>query len=296
MTQANKLRSPVKYFGGKGGALKKEILVRFPDKSEYDTYIEPFGGGASILFGKEPFGSEIYNDLEQNVYCFFKVLQDKVMFQEFKSLCDLSLYSKQLKQEYTGDLKKNDLSMVERAYKFFYVNRTSVNGIGGFAVTVNYIRRNMSKSTSDFLSAIDRLPEVHQRLSSVIIENMDGIKLIEKYDRKRVLIYADPPYHQDTRTTARYKVDMNNETQIKLIDVMLEMKNAMILLSAYNCPEYDRLKKAGWNKMEIEVKTIDGNRKPKMKTEILWSNFSKNAKKSDKDENKQECHFNLDEA
>src|SRR5210317_1231914 len=98
------MNSPIKYFGGKGGVLKKEILSYFPHKSEYDTYIEPFGGGASVLFAKEPFGSEIYNDLEENVHCLFKVLQDEDLFKEFKKLCDLSVYSRQIRKEFKEEL------------------------------------------------------------------------------------------------------------------------------------------------------------------------------------------------
>jgi DNA adenine methylase len=62
--------SPIKYFGGKGG-MYNDILPYFPNHEDYQTYIEPFGGGASLLFRKEPSSVEIYNDLEQNVYSFF---------------------------------------------------------------------------------------------------------------------------------------------------------------------------------------------------------------------------------
>ena len=80
----------------------------------------------------------------------------------------------------------------------------------------------MSKSTSDFLSAIDRLPELHQRLSKVLVLNTDGIKLIQKYKEfPNCLIYADPPYHHSTRTGARYKEDMDNNQQELFIESVL---------------------------------------------------------------------------
>jgi len=267
------MNSPIKYFGGKGCGLGKTIYLQFPETSQFDTYIEPFGGGASLLFIKEPNGCEIYNDLEENVYSLFKVLSDEDMFYEFKNMCDITFYSKKIRSDFIKDLKNSDLSMVERAYKFFMVNRMSINGIGGFSVTTNYIRRKMSKSVSDFLSSIDGLDKVHDRLSRVIIENVDGIELIKKYDRKNVFIYADPPYHHDTRTNARYKVDMDNDKQKELIDALLSVKNAMVLLSGYNCDENERLVKKGWVRTEIEVNTVGGDRKPKTKTEHLWKNY-----------------------
>ena len=47
------MKSLIKYFGGKGG-IYNELFQFFPSQDTYDTYIEPFGGAASILFQKEP--------------------------------------------------------------------------------------------------------------------------------------------------------------------------------------------------------------------------------------------------
>lgn len=265
----------IRYFGGKGNGLREIIYKYFPSKAEYDIYIEAFGGGGNLLLLKEPFGVEIYNDLEQNVYSLFKVLSDKKLFKRFKELCDLSLYSADLRDEYRQDLKRDDLDMLNRAYKYFYVNRTSVNGIGGISIAT-CIRRNMSKSVSDMLSTVDALPTIHDRLSRVIVENTDGIELIKKYDRPKVFAYLDPPYHHDTRGSSRYKVDLSDEQQTKLIDILLNLKHAKILLSGYNCKEYERLTNNGWGKIEFKVKTQDGNRNPKTKTEVLWKNFQNN--------------------
>jgi len=176
------IRSCIRYFGGKGG-MYKEIIAHFPDKDTYDTYLEPFGGGASILFQKEITPIEIYNDLEENVYSLFKVLSDSKKFKEFQKRCDTVYYSKQIRDEFKADLLKDDLSMVDRAFRFFYVNRSSINSIGGFSAIL-VVRRGMSKCVSDMLSAIEGLPAVHQRLSRVIIENRDGVHLINKYTHK----------------------------------------------------------------------------------------------------------------
>lgn len=269
------MNAPIKYFGGKGGGFGLKIIEYFPDQDQFDNYIEPFAGAANVLLSKEPSGVEIYNDLDRNVYSLFKVIASKELFPEFKRLCDLeAVYSRDLREEYKQALKKADLTMTERAYKFFYVNRTSVNGVGGFSVAT-CIRRNMSKSVSDLLSSIDSLMEIHDRLSHVIVENSDGIELIQKWDRPKTFIYADPPYHHDTRTEARYAVDMNNEQQKAFIDAVLGLKQAKILISGYNCPEYARLEKVGLEKIEIKVKTQDGNRKPKSKIEVLWRNYGK---------------------
>jgi len=59
----------------------------------------------------------------------------------------------------------------------------------------------MSKSVSDYLSMIDYLPQIHNRLSSVIVENRDIFELIPKYDSKETFFYLDPPYVHETRSS-----------------------------------------------------------------------------------------------
>ena len=216
------ISAPIKYFGGKGTMFNR-IIEHFPDKSEYDSYLEPFAGSFSIGLRKPITEIEIYNDLEKNVYSLYKVLSDKNLFEKFKFLADLHPYSEDFRSDFKEKLKENDLSMVDRAFYFFYVNRTSHSGIGGFSIN-NVIRRNMSKAVSDYLSAVDRLEELHQRLSKVIVVNKNGIDLIKKYNRENVLIYCDPPYHHSTRTSARYKQDMNNEIQIEFLESVVNNK------------------------------------------------------------------------
>lgn len=265
------IKPPIRYFGGKSNMIYK-ILTFFPNPESYDTYLEVFGGSYSLGLSIDHIPPiQIYNDLEKNVYSLYKVLSDPDMYREFKEKCDLVLYSEDLRSEFKENLKCDDLSLVERAFYFFYVNRTSHNGIGGFSRNT-CIRRGMCKSISDFLSSIDRLDELHNRLSRVIVTNTDGIKLIEKYNTPNVFLYCDPPYEQSTRASTRYKVDMDREGHIKFLDAVINSK-AKILISGYDCQLYDRLSENGFKKVNFEVKTIDGNFKPKTKTEYLYYNY-----------------------
>ena len=267
----NKLRAPVKFFGGKGNMFN-EIMEYFPKSNEYNTYIEPFSGSFSLGLKIDPIPPiQMYNDLDKNVYSLYKVLSDPDMYRVFKERCDLALYSEDLRSEFKESLKRNDLPIVERAFCFFYVNRTSHNGVGGFSRNT-YIRRGMSKSISDFLSSIDRLDALHDRLSRVIVTNTDGIDLIRKYNTSNVFVYADPPYEQSMRTSTRYKVDMDRNGHIDFLNAVIESK-AKILISGYDCELYDKLGDNGFKKVSFEVKTIDGNFKPKTKREYLYYNY-----------------------
>ena len=262
------MNAPIRYFGSKGGFYNK-IIEHFPTKS-YKTYIEPFAGTFIVGLKKPIANVEIYNDLEKNVYSLYKVISTPELFKEFKEKCDLVFYSDDIRKEYKEELKK-ELSIVDRAFYFFYVNRTSHNGIGGFSMNT-HVRRTMSKAVSDFLSSIDRLPELHDRLSKVIISNTDGVDLINKYNNPDTLIYCDPPYHQSTRTEARYKEDMNDKKQEEFIESVINSKS-MILISGYECELYEKLTKNGFTKHQFEVKTMDGNFNKKTKVETLWKNY-----------------------
>ena len=61
----HKIRSPFPWFGGKASPkIKQLILDNLPP---HTRYIEPFGGGGSILIAKEPAEVEVYNDVDRRV-------------------------------------------------------------------------------------------------------------------------------------------------------------------------------------------------------------------------------------
>lgn len=263
-----KQNSPIKYFGGKGTMFNK-IFKYFPE--EYTTYVEPFAGSFSLGL-KQSCPIEIYNDLDQNVYTLYKVLADPDLFKEFKTMADLYPYSEDFRKDFKDKLKNSEnLSDVNRAFYFFYTNRTSHNGIGGFSIT-HVVRRNMSKSTSDYLSAVDRLEELHQRLSKVIILNRDAISLIKKYNNDTTLLYCDPPYHHDVRTITRYNTDMSNDEQIVFLETINKCESK-VLISGYKNDIYDEYLK-DWEEINFDVKTVSGTFKKKTKVETLWRNYN----------------------
>ena len=75
----DKMRSPLVYFGGKSRLAPKLIKLFCKHK----CYVEPFGGAASVLFAKKPSEIEIYNDIDDNVVNFFRVLRDDTLFPVF---------------------------------------------------------------------------------------------------------------------------------------------------------------------------------------------------------------------
>ena len=159
-----------------------------------------------------------------------------------------------------------DLSIIDRAYKFLYVNRTSFNGTGGFSVS-NYVKRNMSKSTSDYLSMIDGLRDVHERLSAVVIEHKDIMDILNKYDAENVFLYLDPPYvHSTRKSTARYNQEMTDEQHEAMLEKVISMKSK-IMISGYDCELYDKYLQ-NWEKIKFESPNVFSE-----STEVIWMNY-----------------------
>ena len=71
-----RMRSPISWFGGKM-RLAKRIVPLLPP---HTTYVEPFGGGAAVLFAKPPSPVEVYNDLDGGLVNFFRVLRNRSQF------------------------------------------------------------------------------------------------------------------------------------------------------------------------------------------------------------------------
>ena len=261
---SKKMRNPITYFGGKG-TMFKEIISEFPEKETYDTYIEPFGGSYSVGLNMPYIPPvEIYNDLDKNLYSLYKVLQDEELFKEFKFKCELIPYDDNFRHECRELLSQSkEMTLLDRAFTFFYANRTSFNGIGGFKLN-SVIRRGTSKSISDFLSCVEGLSDFHLRFKNVVVCNTDGISLMGRFSKENVFMYLDPPYVQSTRTSnTKYKVEMDDDKQDEFLDACVKNK-AKLLISGYDNEKYEILLDNGFTKKNF----VTNNR-----IETLWKNF-----------------------
>ena len=69
-----KMNSLISWVGGKK-SIRDLIYARFPQS--YGRYIEVFGGGGWVLFGKKPDKFEVYNDFNNNLSNMFAVVRDQ---------------------------------------------------------------------------------------------------------------------------------------------------------------------------------------------------------------------------
>lgn len=254
------MNTPIKYFGGKGNQIKK-ILSHLPNRNEYNSYLEPYGGSGVILINKPKCDIEIWNDLDNELWSLYMVLKDKRLFEKFRFLAEITPYSEIIREQC---IKQEPTDIVELAFKFWYVNRTSYNGHGGFNQSTTVVRRNMTKAVSDYLSSVSNLQPFYERWRTVFVYNRDALELIKKYDKKGFLFYLDPPYVKSTRkSNAEYNVDQNDSHHENLIDLLLSIKNAKVCLSGY---DNDIYKELGWRVESYKSPNSDS-------IENLWMNY-----------------------
>lgn len=113
----------------------------------------------------------------------------------------------------------------------------------------------------------DPIEEVANCLKTVQIEHQDAIKLLERYNRKTVLAYVDPPYLLETRSKRMYACEFTNEDHERLLNTLNKFKG-YVILSGYQSDFYDQ-KLTDWHKLEFNSVTEAGGRK----LEVLWCNF-----------------------
>jgi DNA adenine methylase len=143
---------------------------------------------------KPPSPVEVYNDINGDLVNLFRVIRDPEKFKEFHRQVSLIPYSREEFNYYKNLNPQND---VERAVKTFIVFRQSVGGMGnGWGYTLKESLRNMASDVSKYLSIIDELPVIHERLFRVQIENDDFRKIIPRYDYEDAFSTAILPIYQ----------------------------------------------------------------------------------------------------
>ncbi len=265
------LRSPLSYVGGKFRLLKHLLPLINPLPPGETEYVEPFGGGASVLIAKSPHPSEIYNDLNGDLFNFFKTLRDREP--ELSRRLKLTPYSR---REFAAALQSKATDPVEQAADFY----TKLNQAFGADISVGKGERNdrnwtvdkgsyrgMNRRVSAWLSKADRLHDVAFRLRTVAFENEDAIKLIKKRDSPSCKMFVDPPYKGQEYI---YPVSFSQHAELAQA---LNAAMSKIVLTHYDCETVRELYPEGkWRYRMIEGKaTVCGARDASRRELILWN-------------------------
>ena len=240
------------------------IYTMFPAK--FDRYIEVFGGGGWVLFGKPPDQRcmEVYNDYNSNLanlfYCVknrtgsllrelgflpinsrdeFTVIRNFLDKQEFDTrflneeleLAEISLPPPEY-EEIKAILQENaEVTDVKRAAAFFKLIRYSYgSGCTSYGCQPFDVRKCFAA-----------IWQASRRLADTVVENKDFEALIRQYDRDNAFFYCDPPYYE---TEGHYAVVFRKEDHARLRDALAVSKGKWMV--SYNDCEFIRELYAGY--------------------------------------------------
>lgn len=283
-----KLTSPLKWHGGKHD-LSSWIVSLMPprclnpnkpdeDDPGYLHYVEPYAGGLSVLLANDPDGiSEVVNDLNGHLVAFWRALQCPDLFEKLRRRLEVTPFSSVEYEKAVDTLADEDIqSDLDRAWAFFVCCRQSLAGrMDGFTgITKTRTRRGINNEVSAWLSCIDGLPAVHERLKRVLIVGPSpALDVIRKHDGPRTLFYIDSPYLHETRvTTTEYgEYEMTEENHRNLLHVLGGIKGRF-LLSGYESALYNSFaRRNSWTRHEKQINNhASGAKKKRIMTEVVW--------------------------
>jgi len=276
MTEIKQLDQPctrpvLRWHGGKW-RIARWIIAHFP---AHVTYVEPYGGAASVLLQKKPAGAEVWNDLDQTLVGLFRVLRDPVAAAELVRQLRLTPSARdEFYQAYelSDDPIERARRTIVRSFQGFGSDGT--NGVyrTGFRANVSSTLKLPAKEWASFPEGLEL---IINRMREVVIENIDAIALMKRVDASGTLHYVDPPYLPQTRSAgsrrrgAGYHVyvhDMETEDHDVLLAALQQLRG-MVVLSGYPSEIYDDTL-AGWKRFNRNA-WADGARP---RTECIWLN------------------------
>jgi DNA adenine methylase len=231
----------IKWAGGKAQLLD-QLQKRLP--GTFKRYWEPFLGGGAFFFSLAP-NSAVLSDINEELVLTYIAVRDNV--EELISELRQHRYEEQYFYSVRDWDKRpdfKDMSAVERAGRFIFLNKTGFNGLyrvnskGQFNVPFGRYSNPTIVDTDNLRRCSECLRNVDIRLSSYLA--------IENEVQEGDLVYFDPPYVPLSTTssfTSYTKDGFRFDDQIALRDLIqrLANKGAFILLSNSASPFVEAL-------------------------------------------------------
>ena len=187
------MNPPISYYGGKQ-RMAHNIIPLLP---KHTVYVEPFCGGATILF-KKPWPAmtnthhyrEVINDHDERLTNFFRVLRG-----DGEALCAKlqgTLYSRPEYNEAKRFLAgPKSYSNLDWAWAYYVKSQTSFSNVLDGGWRTGTFGRNLAVT---WMNKVARLPDYVARMAGVHIECLPALDVIKKWDSPQTLFYCDPPY------------------------------------------------------------------------------------------------------
>lgn len=275
-----KPRPFVKWVGG-----KRQLLKQFRELGLYppeafnpitNTYYEPFVGGGAVFFDLLPKNAEL-SDMNNELIIAYNVIKDNV--DELIESLQKHIYDKEYYLKVRAQ-KVEDLSDIEIASRFIFLNRTGFNGL--YRVNKNgQFNVPFGRYSNPVICDEENLRRVSGALQNVIITRQD-YKNVLKTAKKGDFIYFDPPYYPVSRTASftAYTAEgflEKEQTELRDTFVKLHKKGCFVMLSNSDTPFINELY-SGLNGITINKisagRTINSKSSGRGKiTEVLITNY-----------------------
>lgn len=261
------MRAPFRYPGSKW-SIAEWIIEHFPQGYEKMIYLEPFVGSGAVFFNKNPGAVETVNDLDSDIVNLFNVLRNHP--EELKRVLSLTPYSR---EEYDKSFEPCD-EPIEKARRYMVKTTQAIGAkLNGKCGWRNHKQMKIGGTACKWAGITETIDIAADRLRGsttnlVQIEHMDALRLIERYNTPDALIYLDPPYVRSSRKSgALYKHEMNDQQQVRMLEIITQSK-AKIILSGYRNELYDK-----WLSDWETDATMSQTTSTAMAEEVIWMNY-----------------------
>lgn len=258
-------RPVVRWYGGKW-KLAPWIIAHFPP---HRVYVEPFGGGGSVLLRKPRTYAEIYNDLDGEIVNLFRVLRDEVLAARLIEQLKLTPFAREemvLARALCDEPVERARRLVALCCMGFGSN-AHTRVATGFRSCSN---RSGTTPAHDWANYPEALLATVERMRGVVIEHRDAKAVMSSADEPHTLHYVDPPYVHATRGRSDrqrgYMHELSDADHAALLAFLNTLKG-MVVLSGYPTELYDSAL-GDWQRIERKA-FADGAR---ARTEVLWLN------------------------
>jgi len=254
------VKPPMPYSGGKQRQAA-QIAAMFPT---HDHYVEPFGGGLSVLLAKHPSKIETVNDLSGDLMTFWRVLRDRPA--DLERVCALTPHSRAEYLSARDLVEVDELERARRVWVQLTQGRGSRLGVTtGWRFVHGMNRMALARYLDGYLA---RMAPAASRLRGVSLECRPALDVIHAYERPGALLYVDPPYLGETRHGSQYEHEMTSEDEHAELLSALTASPAHVVLSGYASDLYaDCLD--GWHQRSFAANAMTGE----SRTEIVWMNY-----------------------
>ena len=168
----------------------KELLELIPP---HCTYIEPFVGGGSVYWVKQPAKKSVINDLDKNLikgYKFLKSFSKNVSPDKFPIMNTTQSIQKLV--------DKQNPNKYEEILGYLY---QSCNTFGNKGMTGKIYKENNQGNK------ISKISEYISKIKVTVILSVDYKKVVKKYDSHYSFFFHDPPYENSDKLYYEDSID-----------------------------------------------------------------------------------------